>query len=80
MMNRASDLKARLKSLGFVHGNRMRLYGKHVEIKGELTIVKENLVLVDVIDSASGESRRIAVPLPIVKMAGQPQAGQPRAA
>jgi hypothetical protein len=80
MIDPASDLKAKLKVLGFAQGNQMKLYGKQVEIRGELIVVRENLVLVDVVDAASGEQQRVAVPLPIVQMAAQPQAGQQRAA
>jgi len=62
-------LSFRLKSLGFVLGNRMKLYGEQFEVAGEPIVVADHLVLVDAIEMKTGEVKRVRIPLPILKMA-----------
>ena len=69
--NQVPALTSRLKSLGFTLGNRMRLYGEMFEMAGDPIIVDETLVLVDAIQTKSGERRRVRIPLPILKMAAE---------
>jgi len=49
----------------------MRLYGQMFEIAGDPIMVSETLVLVDAIESKSGERKRIRIPLPILKIAAE---------
>lgn len=62
---------SRLKSLGFTLGNRMRLYGEMFELAGDPIIVNETVVLVDAIETKSGERKRVRIPLPILKIASE---------
>ena len=63
-------LCARLQRLGFTQGNQMRLYGEIFEFTGEPIVMTDDVILVDATDKKTGETRRVRVPLPIIKMAG----------
>ncbi len=71
MTEKQVNLCAELMRLGFTQGNRMRLYGEEFEFLGGPIVVAENVVLVDATEKKSGQSRRICIPLPIVKMANR---------
>ena len=71
MPNKVPALISRLKTLGFTLGNRMRLYGEMFEMAGDPIIVNDTLVLVDAIETKSGERKRVRIPLPILKMASE---------
>jgi len=49
----------------------MRLYGQMFEMAGDPIIVSATLVLVDAIETKSGERKRVRIPLPILKMAAE---------
>lgn len=66
MKERQIKLSERLRRLGFINVNQMRLYGKVFELRSEPIVMSDNLVLVDATEVKSGESRRVRVPLPIV--------------
>jgi hypothetical protein len=68
---RRNNLNDRLRSLGFTVGTRMKLYGEEFEVAGEPIIVDEKTVMVDAIKTKSGERKRVRVPLPILKIAGE---------
>ena len=71
MRSQVPALISRLKSLGFTLGNRIRLYGEMFEVAGDPIIVTETVVLVDAIETKSGERKRVRIPLPILKMAAE---------
>ena len=52
-------------------GNRMRLYGEIFEMAGDPIIVNDTLVLVDAIETKSGERKRVRIPLPVLKIAAE---------
>ena len=52
-------------------GNRMRLYGEMFEMVGDPIIVNDTVVIVDAIETKSGECKRVRIPLPILKMAAE---------
>ena len=60
--------EAGLKRLGFVKQNEMKLYGIKFEILNDPIVLKGDLAFIDGRDKASGEIRRVRVPLPIMKM------------
>jgi len=62
-------LSTRLKHLGFTQGSQMKLYGEKFEVAGEPIVVTAELVLVDAVETKSGQLKRIRIPLPILKMA-----------
>jgi hypothetical protein len=47
----------------------MKLYGQEFELLGEPIALGDDLVLVDAIETKSGQLRRVRIPLPIVYMA-----------
>ena len=59
----------RLKQLGFSRLNQIRLYGSQFELLGDPLVISEDVVLVDAVERKSGESRRVRIPLYIVKIA-----------
>ena len=69
MTEKQVNLTARLKRLGFTRGNQMRLYGEVFELVSEPILIADDVVLMDATDKKSGLSRRVRIPLPIVKMA-----------
>jgi hypothetical protein len=69
MTEKQVNLTARLKRLGFTKGNQMRLYGEVFELVSEPILIADDVVLMDATDKKSGLSRRVRIPLPIVKMA-----------
>ena len=71
MPSQVPALTARLKSLGFTLGSRMKLYGETFEVAGDPIIVNEMLVLVDAIETKSGERKQLRIPLPILKVAAE---------
>jgi len=71
MPSQVPALTSRLKSLGFTLGSRMRLYGEMFEMAGDPIVVNDTLVLVDAIETKSGERKRVRIPLPILKMAAE---------
>ncbi len=71
MTEKQINLCTELKRLGFAQGNRMRLYGEEFEFLSGPIVVGENLVLMDATEKRSGQSRRVRIPLPIVKMANR---------
>ena len=71
MPSQVQALTSRLKALGFTLGNRMRLYGEMFEMVGDPIIVNDTYVLVDAIETKSGERKRVRIPLPILKMAAE---------
>ena len=62
-------LTTRLKNFGFTQGSQMKLYGEKFEVAGEPVIVSAELVLVDAIETKSGQLKRVRIPLPILKIA-----------
>lgn len=69
MTEKQANLTARLKRLGFTKGNQMKLYGEVFELVSEPILIAEDVVLMDATDKRSGLSRRVRIPLPIVRMA-----------
>ena len=49
----------------------MKLYGEKFEVAGDPVVVTEGLVLVDAIESKSGQLKRLRIPLPILKIANE---------
>jgi len=70
-MSSQPSLTARLKKLGFVLGNQMRLYGEKFEIAGEPIIISDEEVLVDAIEVKSQTVKRMRIPLTVLKIAHQ---------
>jgi hypothetical protein len=68
MTKQQIHLSAKLQRLGFTKGNQMKLYGEVLELTSEPILVAEDVVLVDATVTASGRSRRVRIPLPILNM------------
>lgn len=62
-------LSTRLKDLGFTQGSQMKLYGENFRVASDPIVVTEQVVLVDAIETKSGQLKRVRIPLPLLKMA-----------
>lgn len=69
MVPTSRALSSRLKDLGFTQGSKMKLYGESFQLASEPIVVTEEVVLVDAIETKSGQRKRVRIPLPILKMA-----------
>lgn len=65
------ELCTRLQRLGFTQGSQMKLYGEVFEFTSEPMVMTDELILLDATETKTGQTRRVRIPLPIVKMAGQ---------
>jgi hypothetical protein len=75
-MNSSHDIAGRLstisnvlKKLGYANQNHVKLYGKEFWLVNDPVAMTETLVLVDAIETKSGRSMRLRIPLNIVNMA-----------
>ena len=68
MTKQQIHLSTKLQRLGFTKGNQMKLYGEMLELTSEPILVAEDVVLVNATVTASGRSRRVRIPLPILNM------------
>ena len=75
-MNSSQDIAGRLstisnvlKKLGYANQNHVKLYGKEFWLVNDPVAMTETLVLVDAIETKSGRSMRLRIPLNIVNMA-----------
>ncbi len=61
-------LSERLKRLGYAKGMCVRIYGQEFDLISDPLSLHDNLVVVDGVERRSGETRRIRLPLPILRM------------
>jgi hypothetical protein len=47
----------------------MKLYGEIFEFVGDPIVMSDDVILVDATERKTGQTRRVRVPLPIVRMA-----------
>ena len=69
MTDKQIDLSKKLELLGFTKGNQVTLYGEVFELVGRPLVISDDVVLIDAIETESGLSRRVRIPLAIVSMA-----------
>jgi len=62
-------LRDRLQRLGFTKGTQMRLYGEVFDFIGDPIVLTDDFVVVDAQEKKTGRTRRVRIPLPIVRMA-----------
>ena len=70
----AQDKKTCLKliSLGYARSNRVRLYGKEVQLVSDPFPHQEGGIAVEVVQGAESSSRTIRLPLSVLQVASQP--------
>ena len=64
-------VREKLKRIGYSKGNRVRIYGQEFDLISDPVPMQENVIFVDGVELRSGETRRIRIPLPIVRMVCQ---------
>jgi hypothetical protein len=75
-MNTSIDIAGRLraisnalKKLGYANQNHVKLYGKEFWLVNDPVAMTDTLVLVDAIETQSGRTIRLRIPLNVVNMA-----------
>jgi|SwirhisoilCB2_FD_contig_31_17268088_length_273_multi_1_in_0_out_0_1 hypothetical protein len=58
----------RLKKLGYSQGNRIRIYGEEFDLVSDPITLRDQLVFVDGVERKTGVTRRVRIPLPVVRM------------
>jgi len=64
---RYGEVAERLKSLGYAHPNRIRMYGEEFELTSN-PIPDENGFVIEAISRKSGLARKLRIPLSILQM------------
>jgi hypothetical protein len=62
-------LCGRIKRLGYSRGNQVQLYGERFDLISDPFCVGDNSVRVDALEQRSGRTRRVRIPLNIVRAA-----------
>lgn len=60
-----------LKKLGYGRNSQIRLYGDRFNLVSDPIVIANELVFVDAIEQKSGQSRRVRIPLTIIKIAAR---------
>ena len=60
-------LCGRIKRLGYSRGNQVQLYGERFDLISDPFCVGDNSVRVDALEQRSGRTRRVRIPLNIVR-------------
>lgn len=71
MTSRITRICERLKRLGFVRSNSVKLYGEEFRLISDPFVVEHDIVFVDAIERKSQQQRRVRIPLSIVKIASE---------
>jgi hypothetical protein len=71
MRNEKFILCERIKQLGFAQNKKVRLYGEVLEVMADPVVDEGDFIFVDAREQKSGRTKRIRLPLSIVKMAKQ---------
>jgi len=58
----------KLKRIGYSNGQRIRIYGEEFDLISDPVTVHEQMIFVEGVERRSGETRRIRIPLPILRM------------
>jgi hypothetical protein len=61
-------VREKLKRIGYAKGNRVRIYGQEFNLVSDPVPMQGNVIFVDGVEVRSGETMRIRIPLPIVRM------------
>jgi hypothetical protein len=69
MAERLRNISNVLKKLGYASQNHVKLYGQEFWLVNDPVAMTETLVLVDAIETKSGRTLRLRIPLNVVNMA-----------
>jgi hypothetical protein len=68
MTSQEVAVREKLKRIGYAKGNRVRIYGQEFNLVSDPVPMQGNVIFVDGVEVRSGETMRIRIPLPIVRM------------
>ena len=69
IVERLRNISNILKKLGYASQNHVKLYGQEFWLVNDPVAMTETLVLVDAIETKSGRTLRLRIPLNVVNMA-----------
>jgi hypothetical protein len=67
--DRLRSLSNVLKKLGYASQHRVKLYGQDFQLLNDPVAMTEKLVVVDAVETKSGRTLRLRIPLNVVNMA-----------
>jgi hypothetical protein len=65
--NRNTELCERLKTLGYAHHNRIRIYGEEFDLTSN-PMADDNGFAIEAVSRKSGQTRRLRIPLSVLQM------------
>lgn len=71
MSERQARLCEKLKRLGYGRNSQIRLYGDKYDVTSDPLVIADHLVVVDAVETKSGRTRRVRIPLNVLNMALQ---------
>lgn len=71
MSERQAKMCEKLKRLGYGQNSQIKLYGDKYDVTGDPVVITDNLVVVDAVETKSGRTRRVRIPMNILNMALQ---------
>jgi hypothetical protein len=71
MSERQVKMCEKLKRLGYGQNSQIKLYGDKYDVTSDPVVIADHLVVVDAIETKSGQARRIRIPLNILNIALQ---------
>jgi hypothetical protein len=70
MTKEQTSLCERIKRLGYVQGNQVKLYGEILEVVSDPVALSEKIVFLEARERRSGDLRRIRIPINVIQVAG----------
>lgn len=71
MSERQAKMCEKLKRLGYGQNSQIKLYGDKYDVTGDPVVITDNLVVVDAVETKSGRTRRVRIPMNILNIAWQ---------
>lgn len=65
--NRDAELCERLKTLGYAHHNRIRIYGEEFDLTSN-PMADDNGFAIEAVSRKSGQARKLRIPLSVLRM------------
>ena len=69
MSERQTKMCEKLKKLGYGQNSQIKLYGDKYNVTGDPVIISDNLVVVDAVETKSGQTKRVRIPLNVLNIA-----------
>jgi len=71
MTNEETSLCERIKRLGYVQGNQVKLYGEIFEVVSDPVALSEKVVFLEAKERRSGNLRQVRIPMNVIQVAAE---------